>query len=177
MCGLLLIFTILYNEQTYTTDCGNLLACSVYYMFTLINFLLQYVLTACQNIKKTALWEVDVEVDIFHSKSGANNLGSGLLSGRTLVYSDLNHVVVRILPKYVSEAREQSILVSSHIDTVFSTYVLLIYLFSHLRFNQSLFVFFITTHLSLWPDMVLEMCCTGVFSVCNFVNLWPIKDH
>ncbi|ESW15697.1 hypothetical protein PHAVU_007G094700 [Phaseolus vulgaris] len=86
-----------------------------------LDIALQYVLTACQNIKKTALWEVDVEVDIFHAKSGANNLASGLLSGRTLVYSDLNHVVVRILPKYVSEAREQSILVSSHIDTVFST--------------------------------------------------------
>ncbi|XP_047182013.1 endoplasmic reticulum metallopeptidase 1 isoform X4 [Vigna umbellata] len=86
-----------------------------------LHLAVQYVLTACQNIKKTALWEVDVEVDIFHAKSGANNLGSGLLSGRTLVYSDLNHVVVRILPKYVSEAREQSILVSSHIDTVFST--------------------------------------------------------
>ncbi|TKY51585.1 Endoplasmic reticulum metallopeptidase 1 [Spatholobus suberectus] len=82
---------------------------------------LQYVLTACQNIKKTALWEVDVEVDLFHAKSGANYLRSGLFAGKTLVYSDLNHVVVRILPKYVSEAREQSILVSSHIDTVFST--------------------------------------------------------
>jgi len=113
-------------------------------------------LTACQNIKKTALWEVDVEVDLFHVKSGANNLGSGLLSGRTLVYSDLNHVAVRILPKYVSEAREQSILVSSHIDTVFSTYVLFIYLLLHFCFNQSLFMsFFITgMRLSLWPDML-----------------------
>jgi len=125
-------------------------------MFTLISFLLQYVLTACQNIKKTALWEVDVEVDIFHAKSGANNLASGLLSGRTLVYSDLNHVVVRILPKYVSEAREQSILVSSHIDTVFSTYVLFIYLLSHFYFNQSLFlsIFITGKRLSLWPDIL-----------------------
>ncbi|KAK7379758.1 hypothetical protein VNO78_34276 [Psophocarpus tetragonolobus] len=86
-----------------------------------LHLALQYVLTTCQNIKKTALWEVDVEVDLFHAKSGANHLHSGLFSGKTLVYSDLNHVVVRILPKYVSEAREQSILVSSHIDTVFST--------------------------------------------------------
>ncbi|RDX80741.1 Endoplasmic reticulum metallopeptidase 1, partial [Mucuna pruriens] len=86
-----------------------------------LHLALQYVLTACQSIKKTALWEVDVEVDLFHAKSGANHLSSGLFAGRTLVYSDLNHVVVRILPKYVSEAREQSILVSSHVDTVFST--------------------------------------------------------
>ncbi|KAJ1406406.1 Peptidase M28 [Sesbania bispinosa] len=35
---------------------------------------LQYVLTACQTIKKTAHWEVDVEVDLFHAKSGANRL-------------------------------------------------------------------------------------------------------
>ncbi|XP_028773606.1 endoplasmic reticulum metallopeptidase 1 [Neltuma alba] len=82
---------------------------------------LQYVLAVCQTIKKTAHWEVDVEVDFFHAKSGANRLDSGLFMGRTLVYSDLKHVVVRISPKYVSEAREQSILVSSHIDTVFST--------------------------------------------------------
>ncbi|KAL1295251.1 hypothetical protein HN51_056140 [Arachis hypogaea] len=82
---------------------------------------LQYVLTASQTIKKTAHWEVDVEVDLFHAKSGANRLVSGLFMGKTLVYSDLSHVVVRILPKYVSEAREHSILVSSHIDTVFST--------------------------------------------------------
>ncbi|MED6198790.1 hypothetical protein PIB30_069872 [Stylosanthes scabra] len=82
---------------------------------------LQYVLTASQTIKKTAHWEVDVEVDLFHAKSGVNRLVSGLFMGKSLVYSDLSHVVVRILPKYVSEAREHSILVSSHIDTVFST--------------------------------------------------------
>ncbi|KAI9124689.1 hypothetical protein K1719_004611 [Acacia pycnantha] len=82
---------------------------------------LQYVLAACQTIQKTALWEVDVEVDFFHANSGANRLVGGLFMGRTLVYSDLKHVVMRISPKYVSEARELSILVSSHIDTVFST--------------------------------------------------------
>ncbi|KAK3232427.1 hypothetical protein Dsin_004308 [Dipteronia sinensis] len=80
----------------------------------------QYVLTASEEIKKTSHWEVDVEVDFFHSKSGANRLVSGVFKGRTLVYSDLSHVVVRILPKYVSEAGENAILVSSHIDTVFS---------------------------------------------------------
>ncbi|KAK4835909.1 hypothetical protein QYF36_016130 [Acer negundo] len=80
----------------------------------------QYVLIASEDIKKTSHWEVDVEVDFFHSKSGANRLVSGVFKGRTLVYSDLSHIVVRILPKYVSEAGENAILVSSHIDTVFS---------------------------------------------------------
>ncbi|KAE9589161.1 putative peptidase M28 [Lupinus albus] len=86
-----------------------------------LNLALQYVLAACETIKKTAHWEVDVEVDLFHAKSGANRLASGLFMGKTLVYSDLRHVVVRIMPKYLSEAKEHSILVSSHIDTVFST--------------------------------------------------------
>jgi len=148
-------------------------------MFTLISFLLQYVLTACQSIKKTALWEVDVEVDIFHAKSGANDLASGLLSGRTLVYSDLNYVVLRILPKYVSEAREESILVSSHIDTVFSTYVLFIYLLSHFCFNQSLFLSFLLLGCAYHCGLICYYKCVvqGGLCVCNFVNLWPMKDH
>lgn len=81
---------------------------------------LQYVLAAAEEIKKTAHWEVEVEVDLFHASSGANILVSGLFKGRTLVYSDLTHVVLRILPKYASEAGDSAILVSSHIDTVFS---------------------------------------------------------
>lgn len=83
---------------------------------------LQYVLAASEAIKKTAHWEVDVQIDFFHSKSGASRMTSGLFKGRTLVYSDLHHVVLRILPKYASEAGESAILVSSHIDTVFSAY-------------------------------------------------------
>ncbi|KAK2997025.1 hypothetical protein RJ639_024803 [Escallonia herrerae] len=67
-----------------------------------------------------AHWEVDVEVDFFHANSGANRLVSGLFKGKTLVYSDLNHIVLRILPKYASEAGDNAILVSSHIDTVFA---------------------------------------------------------
>ncbi|CDO99744.1 unnamed protein product [Coffea canephora] len=81
---------------------------------------LQYVLAASESIKKTAHWEVDVEIDFFHTKYGANRLVSGLFKGKTLVYSDLNHVAMRILPKYATEAGENAILVSSHIDTVFS---------------------------------------------------------
>ncbi|KDO48801.1 hypothetical protein CISIN_1g0024022mg, partial [Citrus sinensis] len=81
---------------------------------------LQYVFAAAQKIKETKHWEVDVEVDFFHAKSGANRLVSGAFMGRTLIYSDLNHIVLRIQPKYASEAAENAILVSSHIDTVFA---------------------------------------------------------
>ena len=83
-------------------------------------FFLQYVLSESESIKKSAHWEVEVEVDFFHSKYGANRLVGGLFKGKTLVYSDLNHIVVRVLPKYTVEARENAILVSSHVDTVFS---------------------------------------------------------
>ncbi|KAF5947899.1 hypothetical protein HYC85_013856 [Camellia sinensis] len=85
---------------------------------------LQYVLAVSENIKKTAHWEVDVQVDFFHANSGANRLVGGLFKGRTLVYSDLNHIVLRISPKYASEAEESAILISSHIDTDFSTLIL-----------------------------------------------------
>ncbi|KAE8684892.1 Detected protein of confused Function [Hibiscus syriacus] len=86
-----------------------------------IELALQYVLAASENIKKSAHWEVDVEVDFFHVNTGATRLGSGMFMDRTIVYSDLNHIVLRILPKYAPEAGENAILVSSHIDTVFST--------------------------------------------------------
>ncbi|RAL42744.1 hypothetical protein DM860_009251 [Cuscuta australis] len=81
---------------------------------------LQYVLQVSETIKKEAHWEVDLEIDLFHSKSGANHLVGGLFKGKTLVYSDLDHVVVRISSKYETNAEENAILVSSHIDTVFS---------------------------------------------------------
>lgn len=83
---------------------------------------MQYVLTAAESIKKSAHWEVDVQVDLFHVNSGANIMVGGLFKGRTVAYSDLTHVVLRILPKYVSEVEENAILVSSHIDTVFAAY-------------------------------------------------------
>uniref|UniRef100_A0A1D1YA17 Vacuolar membrane protease n=2 Tax=Anthurium amnicola TaxID=1678845 RepID=A0A1D1YA17_9ARAE len=82
---------------------------------------LQYVLEASMRIKETAHWEVDVQVDLFHAKAGANRLVGALFKGKTLVYSDLKHVVLRILPKYLPEAEESAILISSHVDTVFST--------------------------------------------------------
>ncbi|CAA0825312.1 Zn-dependent exopeptidases superfamily protein [Striga hermonthica] len=81
---------------------------------------LMYVREAAESIKKTAHWEVDVEVDLFHAKSGANNLVGGLFKGKTHLYADLYHIVLRIMPKYGIKAEENSILVSSHIDTVFA---------------------------------------------------------
>ncbi|CAA7390467.1 unnamed protein product [Spirodela intermedia] len=86
-----------------------------------LDLALQYVLAASNKIKESAHWEVDVEVDLFHAKIGANRLVKGLFKGKTLVYSDLKHVVLRISPKYLPEAEESAVLVSSHIDTVFST--------------------------------------------------------
>ncbi|MBA0751346.1 hypothetical protein Gogos_000276 [Gossypium gossypioides] len=86
-----------------------------------IELALQYVLAELENIKKTAHWEVDVEVDLFHVNVGATRLDSGMFVDRTIIYSDLDHIVLRMLPKYAPEARENAILVSSHIDTVFST--------------------------------------------------------
>ena len=83
---------------------------------------MQYVVTAAEIIKNTSYWEVDVEVEHFHVKSGANNLQGGLFNGRTVIFADLDHVIMRFSPKYAPEARENAILVSSHIDTVFSTY-------------------------------------------------------
>ncbi|GMI84843.1 hypothetical protein like AT5G20660 [Hibiscus trionum] len=89
-----------------------------------IELAVQYVLAAAENIKKTAHSEVDVEVDFFHPNPGATRLENGMFKGKTVVYSDLNYIVLRILPKHAPEAGENAgdnaILVSSHVDTVFS---------------------------------------------------------
>lgn len=124
-------------------------------------FLLQYVTEAAEIIKKTAHWEVDVDIDLFHAKSGANNLVGGLFKGKTLVYSDLSHIVLRIMPKYASEAGEKAILVSSHIDTVFAAYVcnmLWIYIMSEINcfwifcsgVSRILFFSFSNQHPFIW---------------------------
>ncbi|KAJ4850217.1 hypothetical protein Tsubulata_050850, partial [Turnera subulata] len=85
---------------------------------------LQCVLSAAEEIKETADPEVGVEVDVFRAESGANRLGSGAFEGKTLVYSDLTHIVLRVTPKnkYVSSeaAEDNAILVSAHVDTAFS---------------------------------------------------------
>ena len=113
---------------------------------------MQYVLAAAEEIKKTAHWEIDVEVDLFHASSGANILVGGLFKGRTLVYSDLTHVVLRISPKYASEAGDSAILVSSHIDTVFSGSAFHIH------------------HLFLF-DYLLSFICFQVLSASSFSKL------
>ncbi|CAA7057570.1 unnamed protein product [Microthlaspi erraticum] len=82
---------------------------------------LEYVLAEVEKVKETAHWEVDVNVDFFESKFGVNRLVGGLFKGKSLVYSDISHIVLRILPKYESDAGDNAILVSSHIDTVFSS--------------------------------------------------------
>ncbi|CAM8897743.1 unnamed protein product [Rhodiola kirilowii] len=81
----------------------------------------EYVLSVAEDIKKSAHWEVDVQVDFFHSEPGANTLVSGLFVGKTLAYSDLSHIVLRIVPKHEPKAEDNAILISSHIDTVFTT--------------------------------------------------------
>lgn len=80
-------------------------------------------MAAVERVKETAHGEVDVNVDLFESKFGVNSLVGGLFKGKSLVYSDMGHIVLRILPKYEPDAVDNAILVSSHIDTVFSTYV------------------------------------------------------
>ena len=47
----------------------------------------------------------DVQVDFFHAKSGANHMVSGLFVGKTLIYSDLYHIILQILLKYAAEAK------------------------------------------------------------------------
>ncbi|KAF9594822.1 hypothetical protein IFM89_034805 [Coptis chinensis] len=88
---------------------------------TALDHAVKYVLAVTENIKETAHREVDVQVELFHVQSGANHLVGGLFKGKTLLYSDLKHVLLRVLPKYLPNAEEDAILVSSHIDTVFST--------------------------------------------------------
>lgn len=112
---------------------------------------MQYITEASEQIKRMAHWEVNVEVDIFHANSGVNRLVSGLFKGKTLVYSDLNHVVLRILPKYSSEAGENAILVSSHIDTVFSTYASIIFKICTFYARESPYLF-------IW-DLFIKVAC------------------
>ncbi|KAK3142049.1 hypothetical protein QOZ80_4BG0341540 [Eleusine coracana subsp. coracana] len=86
-----------------------------------LDLAVQYVYAVAEKIKKIAHWEVDVQLELFHTDIGANQLSSGLFKGKTLLYSDLRHVLLRVVPKYLPEAEENLILVSSHIDTVSTT--------------------------------------------------------
>ncbi|KAG2573399.1 hypothetical protein PVAP13_7KG236700 [Panicum virgatum] len=86
-----------------------------------LDLAIQYVYAVAEKIKTTAHWEVDVQLELFHTDIGANRLSKGLFKGKTLLYSDLKHVLLRVVPKYMPEAEENLILVSSHIDTVSTT--------------------------------------------------------
>ncbi|KAF8702733.1 hypothetical protein HU200_032561 [Digitaria exilis] len=86
-----------------------------------LDLAIQYVYAVAEKIKKAAHWEVDVQLELFHTDIGANRLSNGLFKGKTLLYSDLKHVLLRVVPKYMPEAEENLILVSSHIDTVSTT--------------------------------------------------------
>lgn len=79
---------------------------------------IQYVIDQVTEVRDTANSEVEVEVDYFHARPGATQLTGGLFKGKSLVYSGLKHVVVRLHPKYEDSALENAILISSHIDTV-----------------------------------------------------------
>ena len=79
---------------------------------------MQYVYEQAVEIQETANYEVEVEVDRFKISSGLVKLNTGLFKGKSLVYSGLEHVVVRLHPKYDDYALENALLVSSHVDTV-----------------------------------------------------------
>ncbi|XP_027367286.1 endoplasmic reticulum metallopeptidase 1-like [Abrus precatorius] len=66
---------------------------------------LQYVLKESENIKETAHGDLKVELDLLPAISGG---------------SDQKHVALKFLPKHESEVKNKSILVSAHVDTVFS---------------------------------------------------------
>ncbi|XP_037480021.1 endoplasmic reticulum metallopeptidase 1-like [Triticum dicoccoides] len=86
-----------------------------------LDLAVQYVYAEAEKIKKAAHPDVDVQLELFHTDIGANRLAGGLFKGKTILYSDLKHVILRFVPKYLPEAEENLILVSSHIDTVFTT--------------------------------------------------------
>ncbi|XP_019198438.1 PREDICTED: endoplasmic reticulum metallopeptidase 1-like [Ipomoea nil] len=86
---------------------------------------LQYVLNAATTIKEEAYEDVNVEVECFHANTGVNTLSGGSYYGKTLVYSDMKHVLIRISSKSAasklrSGEEDNAILVSAHVDTVFA---------------------------------------------------------
>ncbi len=89
-------------------------------LFSSASFL-QYVLDQVLEVQEAANADVAVDVDYFYSQPGLLRLTGALFNGKTIVYSGLKHVVVRIGPKYDESASLNSILVSSHIDSVVTT--------------------------------------------------------
>nr|GLL34973.1 endoplasmic reticulum metallopeptidase 1-like [Ipomoea trifida] len=86
---------------------------------------LEYVLKAATTIQEEAYGDVNVEVECFHANTGVNTLSGGSYYGKTLVYSDMKHVLIRIssnsaATKLRSGEEDNAILVSAHVDTVFA---------------------------------------------------------
>nr|GMD32100.1 endoplasmic reticulum metallopeptidase 1 isoform X1 [Ipomoea batatas] len=86
---------------------------------------LEYVLKAATTIQEEAYGDVNVEVECFHANTGVNTLSGGSYYGKTLVYSDMKHVLIRISSKSAatklrSGEEDNAILVSAHVDTVFA---------------------------------------------------------
>lgn len=75
-------------------------------------------MSRAEEVQAEAPWDVDVEIDFFHAKPGVTNLAGGLFKGKSLIYANLKHIVVRVKPASVPGAEKNSLLVSSHIDTV-----------------------------------------------------------
>lgn len=103
----------------------------------------QYVFRAAEKVRRTAPGDVEVELDLFQAKPGVN----GIFKEKSLVYSDLKHVLMRISPKKnksrllaAPDKEMDSILVSGHIDTVFSSYVLNYIAHVHHSSNLILFI-------------------------------------
>ncbi|KAL2653870.1 hypothetical protein R1flu_021998 [Riccia fluitans] len=81
----------------------------------------QYVYSELMQVKDEAHDYIDVEVEIFAPNAGVERLIGGLFFGKTLVYTNLKHIVVRVSPSDYVEAKDFSVLVSSHIDTVITS--------------------------------------------------------
>ncbi|CAM6082858.1 unnamed protein product [Calypogeia fissa] len=82
---------------------------------------LMYVYSELMEIKEEADPYVDFEVDLFEPGPGLNRLVGGLFYGKSLVYANLRHLVVRISPSDFYKSKENAILISSHIDTVITS--------------------------------------------------------
>nr|GMD30213.1 endoplasmic reticulum metallopeptidase 1-like [Ipomoea batatas] len=85
---------------------------------------IQYVLKAATTIQEEAYGDVNVEVECFHANTGVNTLSGGSYYGKTLVYSDMKHILIRISSKSAASklrsGEDNAILVSAHVDTVFA---------------------------------------------------------
>ncbi|XP_024525642.1 endoplasmic reticulum metallopeptidase 1 isoform X1 [Selaginella moellendorffii] len=82
---------------------------------------LEYIVRVLEFIKSKANSRVFMEIERFRAKPGRNRLQGGLFKGKTLAYADLSHVLVRLSSKHSDDAEDNAILVSSHVDTVFTS--------------------------------------------------------